>query len=134
MKRRSLLEQPCWSILAVDRETIVNFGLLNLDSEYLADQRLQGRPKVLQMVRIQQRINRRIQMRQDNREERKFLGNITFRTECLDAVYRVEWQPADHEEQHDYRKVLCCLDFAFSGRTENTKHCSSLRSGNGHQI
>lgn len=103
MKRRSLFQRRCRSMLAVDREAIIDFRLLYLNAEFRADQCLQCRTEVLQVIGVQQRISGRIQVRQNDREQRQLPGNVAVRTECLDAIYGVEWHPAEHEEQHNDR-------------------------------
>lgn len=114
-----LLHSAGQPILTVHREPIVDLFLFYLHAKYATNQRLESRPKILQVIRVQKRIHGRVQVRQNDKKQRQPTGNFAVLTERLDKVERVQWQPADHEKQHDNGEVLCGFDFALASRTEN---------------
>jgi len=70
-------------------------------------------------------------MRQDDAEERQSGRHIACGTEGLDAVDRVQRNPADHEEQHYDREVLGGLDVPLPGGPQNPQHCARVSSSSG---
>lgn len=90
--------------------------------EHAHDQVAQRRPEVLQVVRVQQRVDRRVQMGQNYAEQHQRRWNLAVPAEGHDAVDRVQRNPADHEEEDDDREVLGGLDFALLGGTEHAQH------------
>lgn len=57
--------------------------------------------EVFEMICVQQRIDCRVEMREDDAEVNHILVDEALSAECIDAVDGVEWKPADHEEGDD---------------------------------
>lgn len=62
---------------------------------------LKGLPEVLHPVGVQEGIQRRVQVRQNDERIEDPLGRIAMCTEGLHAIERVQREPAYHEEDHD---------------------------------
>lgn len=84
-------------------------------------QRLECVPEVFQVVRVQQRVSGRVEMRQDDARVDQGRGHRALAAKRLHAVDRVQWHPADGEERHYYRQVLCGLHLTFPGRTQHAQ-------------
>lgn len=121
-------------MLALNGEPIVDLGLLYANAQQFANQRLERRAKVLQMVCVEQRIDGRIQVRQYDGEQRQYLGDVAVRIEGLDAIDGVQRQPADHEEQHDDGEVLRGLDLAFARGAQHAEHGAALGARDRHEV
>uniref|UniRef100_A0A2M4D2T2 Putative secreted protein n=1 Tax=Anopheles darlingi TaxID=43151 RepID=A0A2M4D2T2_ANODA len=61
-------------------------------------QPLQSLAKVLQVVRIEQRIEGRVEVGERDNEQHDGAADLAVRTERHDAVDRVQRHPADHEK------------------------------------
>jgi len=84
-------------------------------------QRPERVPEVLQVVRVQQRVSGRVEVRQDDAALQEGRGHGTLVAERLHAVDGVQRHPADGEERDDYRQVLRGLHLAFPGRAQHTQ-------------
>lgn len=83
---------------------------------------LEGRPEVFEMVRVEQRIPRGVQVREDDAEVHEDVVDFAPSAERHHAVYGVEREPADDEEDHDPRKILRGLHLALPRRAQKTQH------------
>lgn len=91
-------------MLAGQREAVDGICLLiDIDAHQLQHKVLQGEPKVLQVVGIENGVHSRVEVREDDAEERHLGMHVAVLTEGLDAVDRIQRYPADHEEQHNDR-------------------------------
>jgi len=84
-------------------------------------QRPERVPEVLQVVRVQQRVAGRVEVRQDDAAVHEGRGHGTIVAERLHAVDGVQRHPADGEERDDYRQVLRGLHLAFPGRAQHAQ-------------
>lgn len=84
-------------------------------------QRPERVPEVLQVVRVQQRVAGRVEVRQDDARVQQRPGHGARAAERLHAVDRVQRHPAHGEERDDYRQVLRGLHLALAGRAERAQ-------------
>jgi len=84
-------------------------------------QRLERVPEVLQMVRVQQRVAGRVEVRQDDARVQQRRRHGTLVAERLHAVDRVQRHPADREERDDRGQVLRGLHLALAGRAQHAQ-------------
>jgi len=84
-------------------------------------QRPEGVPEVLQVIRVQQRVAGGVEVRQDDAAVYEGRGHGTVVAKRLYTVDGVQRHPADGEERDDYRQVLRGLHLAFPGRTQHTQ-------------
>lgn len=92
--------------------------------EQLPDEVLEGEAKVLEMIGIEEGIADRVDVREDDAEFHEKVVHLAPRAEGHHAVYRVQREPADDEEDDDARKILRGLDFPFARRAKATQHRS----------
>lgn len=93
-----------------------------LDPEDVVQQQLQSGPEVFQVVRVEQRIAGRVEVREDDERVHVNRGDLAGRAEGQHAVDRVERDPADHEEQHDDGQVLGGLHFLLLLGAQHSEH------------
>lgn len=94
--------------------------------EQSPDEVLERGAKVLEVIRIEQRIADRIDVRENDAEIHEEVIHLALRTESHHAVDRVEREPADDEEEDDAREILRGLDLPFARRAEYTQHRPGL--------
>lgn len=85
------------------------------------EQRLERVPEVFQVVRVEERVAGRVEVRQHDAavEQGQRYGALV--AERLYAVDGVQGHPADGEERDDYRQVLRGLHLALPGRTQHAQ-------------
>lgn len=83
---------------------------------------LKGDAKVFEMVGVEERIADRVDVREDDAELHEEVVHLAPRAEGHHAVYRVQREPADDEEDDDAGEVLHGLDLPFTRRAETTQH------------
>lgn len=74
------------------------------------------------MVRVKKRIANRVDVREDDAELHEEVIHLVLWVEKHHAVYRVQREPADDEEEDDAREILRGLDLPFARRTEAAQH------------
>jgi len=82
--------------------------------------------KVLEVIRVEQRIADRIDVREDDTEIQEEIIHLALRAECHHAIDRVEREPANDEEEDDAREILRGFDLSFARRAEHTQHRPGL--------
>jgi len=90
--------------------------------EQLPDEVLESDAKVLEMVGVEKRIADRVDVREYDAELHEEVVHLARRAEGHHAVYRVQREPADDEEDDDAGKILRGLDLPFTRRAKTTQH------------
>lgn len=73
----------------------------------------EGVPKIGHPVGVQERVQRRIEVRQHDQGVHHPSRRVAVGAERLDAVERVQREPADHEDDDDREEGLRSADLAF---------------------
>lgn len=92
--------------------------------EQLPDEVLEGDAKVFEMVGIEEGIADRVDVREDDAELHEEVVHLARRAEGHHAVYRVQREPADDEEDNDAGEILRGLDLPFARRAKAAQHRS----------
>lgn len=90
--------------------------------EQSPDEILEGDAEVLEMIGVEEGIAYRIDMWEDDAEFHEEVVHLAPRAECHHAVYRVQREPTDDEEDNDAGKILRGLDLPFARRAKTTQH------------
>lgn len=92
------------------------------------EQSQQSASEVFQVVCVQKRVDRRIEMRKNDAEVNHRFVDEALLAESVDAVDGVERDPADHKKRDDNGEILRGLDFSFlCGRVQQAKHLCFAR-------
>lgn len=105
--------------------------LIDVDAHQLQHEVLEGESEILEMVGVEHGIHSRVEVRENDAEERHLGMHIALLAEGLDAVDRVQRDPADHEEEHNDRQILCGLHIALPCCPQHTQHGASVTSASG---
>lgn len=89
-------------------------GAVAVEQQYLGQWRrrlalqepLEGVAEVTHTISVQERVERRVCVRQNDEHVEDPMRRVASGAERLDAVERVQREPADHEEEHDGKQGL----------------------------